>query len=82
MINMTSISILTQADRLCRRCAAQVAQSDDWLCKRCRSRIETNWRYLTTNDHYGYLNLAPYNQENSINHNGIKLFSHWCMNGT
>ena len=79
MVKMTSISIWTEADRLCERCAAQVARTDDWLCQGCRSTIETHWLHLTTNNHYGYLNLAPYNQVNSINNNGIKLFSHVCM---
>ena len=47
MINMAPISIWTANDRLCGRCGAQVARSDDWLCQGCRSALEMNWAQLS-----------------------------------
>ncbi len=74
MVNMTSISIWTEADRLCERCAAQVAQSDDWLCQGCRSGIETHWSNLTNKNHYASVTMASAHQTAEMSQNVTRRF--------
>ena len=74
MVNMTSISIWTEADRLCERCAAQVARADDWLCQGCRSGIEKYWQNLTSTNSYVYGAVPPSHQSTDVSQKVTKLF--------
>lgn len=74
MINMTSVSIWTEADRLCRRCTAQVAESDDWLCQGCRSGIEKHWLNLTGKNYYAYGPVRPSHQVTEMRQNVTRRF--------
>lgn len=74
MLNMTSVSIWTEDDRLCRRCTAQVAESDDWLCQGCRSGIEKDWLNLTGKNYYAYGRVASSGQVTEISQNVTRRF--------
>ncbi len=45
-VNVTQSSIWTEADRVCRQCSSQPAQTDDWLCDLCRHTLERIWQTL------------------------------------
>lgn len=45
-VNTSTPFIWTEADRLCRQCSSQPAQTDDWLCNPCRRNLERVWQTL------------------------------------
>lgn len=47
MAKIAPLPVWTELDRLCGKCSAHQAESDDWLCYSCRAALESHWVRLT-----------------------------------